>query len=214
MIGVLPTVPLWFFVASAGVSALFGSAISARVYDVKLKLPELVLAIVVPTLLTFSFADHPVEAEKVFWTIALIFSVTILSICQTAERELPFAWIAAMIGLGLISSGRNGADWSSISIAVLSIVTIAWLLGMRRNGRTGMQPIMLIAAALAWHGYAVIPDLAVLAGGALLLVRIAYELIDPVAPTCIPIPKADRSLPLAPALGFAQLTIWLGGPIL
>lgn len=214
MSGLLPTVPLWFFAASAGVSALFGSAVSTRIYDVKLKLPELVLAISIPPLLTFSFARQPVETEMMIWTVTLVFIVTTLSICQVAGRELPLSWVAVMIGLGLISSARDGADWAAVSISVLSIVAVVWVVGAWRQGNAGGSPIILVAAALAWHGIAAIPDLAVLTGGALLLVRVAYELIDPVAPSCLPIPKVDRSLPLAPALGFAQLTIWLGGPIL
>jgi len=216
MFGFLPSVPLWIFVASAGISALFGSILCAQLYDLKLKLPEQILAISLPALLTLAMASQSVGLETVLWTVALIFCVTMLSIADASHRAVPLKWVAAMILTGLICNARIGADWYVSGLAIASIFSITWIIGARHliKDQSSMRQVAPIAVALAWHGFAAIPDLAVLSGAALLLVRITSGLINPATPTCLPVPKPDTSLPLAPALGFAQLTIWLGGPIL
>ncbi len=209
--------PIWTFVAVASLSATIGAMVASQFDGVSVRPNTYLSATATPAVLVFLFVQGPVPLTFALWSMVLILGLSGLAVIDAVTRTVPDILSVPLIPLGLLhatASGAPGLVFGSAAIGIIVLGLAVHLLFRARTAWLGGGDVLLLAAAVAWFGPAVLPDLLFLTC-LLLLIRLGLDqLVDLGPATCIPVArKTDRALPLAPALGAAQLLVWLGGPV-
>lgn len=209
--------PVWSFVAIASLSATIGAMLASQFDGVRVPPNTYLGATATPALMALVLVPGPVPLGFALWSMVLILGLSGLAVIDAASRTVPDILTLPLIPLGLIHAQMNGAPSLVFAVAILGLVgaALALHLALRRQADwLGAGDVLLLAGAVAWFGPANLPDLMFLTG-LLLLTRLGLgHLIDLRPATCVPVARGtDRALPLAPALGAAQLLIWMGGPV-
>lgn len=208
--------PVWTFVVVASLSASLGAMVAAQFEAVKVHPNVYLLTTATPALLALWLVDAPVPLIYALWSMALILALSGLAVIDAVTRTVPDMLTLPLIGVGLLHAQANGAPAAVFAIAafclIATAVAVPQLLRLR-GGWIGGGDVLLLAGAIAWFGPAMLPDILFLTG-VILLARFGLSRLIELGPaTCVPVARApDRSVPLAPSLGAAQLLIWMGGP--
>ncbi|WP_347313402.1 A24 family peptidase [Defluviimonas sp. SAOS-178_SWC] len=209
--------PIWCFVAIASLSATIGAMLASQFDGVRVPPNTCLGATATPAILALLLVPGPVPLGFALWSMVLILGLSGLAVIDAVSRTVPDILTVPLIPLGLLHAEMNGAPGLVFALAALGVIGIAIAahMALRRQATwLGAGDVLLLAGAVAWFGPAVLPDILFLTG-LLLLIRLGLgELIDLRPATCVPVARrADRAMPLAPALGAAQLLVWLGGPV-
>lgn len=208
--------PTWTFVVLASLSGSIGAMLATQFDAVRVHPNIYVLATGTPAILALILVQSPVSLTFALWSAVLILVLSALTVMDAVTRTVPDLLTLPLIPLGVLHAQMSGAPGMVFALAALSVIALAVagrVLIRRSEGWIGEGDILLIAAAVAWFGPAMIPDILFLTG-AILLARLCLGRVIDLGPAaCIPVPrKINHALPLAPSLGAAQLLIWMGGP--
>lgn len=171
-------------------------------------------AIAAAPVLAYFLIQTPVPMAFAGWSFVLIAGLTCLTVIDAQTRTVPDLVAIPMVILGLIHAATQDGLLISFAVSSLGVVGIGMLVGLVTKNRgvwIGGGDVLLFAGALAWLGPAVAPDVIFLTGLGLLVVY-SFRSIMRFAKLAAPY-SPDHFMPLAPALGLAQMTIWLGGPL-
>ncbi|MGB3317155.1 MAG: A24 family peptidase [Albidovulum sp.] len=210
------SLPIWTFVALASLSASIGAMLAAQFDAVKVHPNIYVLATGTPAILALILVQAPVPLTFALWSAVLILVLSGLTVMDAMTCTVPDVLTLPLILLGVLHaqmSGASGMVFAGAAMSVIAIAVAARCLFRCGDGWVGDGDVLLFAAAVAWFGPAMLPDILFLTG-IILFVRLCLGRVIDLGPaTCIPIPqKFDHAIPLAPSLGAAQLLIWMGGP--
>lgn len=209
--------PIWSFVAVASLSASIGAMLASQFDAVKVHSNTYLLTTATPAALALLLVRNPVPLDFALWSMLLILVLSTLAVMDAVTRTVPDFMTLPLILIGLVHAQMHGASGIVFAAAALCIIAAAsagaFLLRLR-SGWIGGGDVLLLAGAVAWFGPAMLPDILFLTG-LMLFARLCLSHIVDLGPaTCVPVPRnIDRSLPLAPSLGAAQLLIWMGGPL-
>lgn len=208
------TISIWLFILAIGLAATVGGSLAWLFNGVARRPLVLVCAVAVPVLLAVSLIEEPVPAAFAGWSLILIAGLTCLTVIDAQTRTVPDLVAIPMIALGLIHAATLDGFFTSFAIASFGIIGLGMLVGLlmkNRSGWIGGGDVLLFAGALAWLGPAVAPDIMLLTGVGLVILFSGRYLMH------IAGLKNDQNpedfMPLAPALGLAQMAVWLGGPL-
>lgn len=211
------SLPVWSFVAIASLSATIGAMLASQFDGIRVPPNTYLGATATPAILALLLVPGPVPLSFALWSMVLILGLSGLAVIDAVSRTVPDILTVPLIPLGLLhaqTSGAPGLVFALSALAVLGVAVAVHLALRRRESWFGAGDTLLLAGAVAWFGPAVLPDLLFLTG-LLLTLRLGLGILVDLRPaTCLPVARGgDRALPLAPALGAAQLLIWLGGPV-
>ncbi|MGJ8583844.1 MAG: prepilin peptidase [Marinosulfonomonas sp.] len=171
-----------------------------------------ICATAVPAALMVLLVDGPVPVSKLIWSMILISGLTALFSIDAKTRLVPDLLTIPMIVLGLCHAALQTQLFQVFAVTSIGVILVAYLVSLVMRNKTswiGAGDVLLFSGAMAWFGPGLAPDLLVLTGAFILLWFLAAKLLPTTEPA-----SGDRFLPLAPALGAAQVAIWMGGPLL
>lgn len=200
-----------------GGAAFAGAGLASAFEKVRVSPQSYVVTTLVPVGLAWALAPLPLSLGAIWWTLVLVFAVCALGLIDAKTRTVPDAISVPMIALGVLHAAQAGAPHLLFGMAAVGLILLCVLFRYVRRGGVpwaGGGDVLLLAGAIAWFGPWMIPDLLIITG-ILLLIRFAWSSLPlPDAEACIPRKITEGSyIALAPALGTAQLAVWMGGPL-
>lgn len=208
-------IPAWAFVAIATLSATLGAMVATQFEAVRLHASTFLATIAIPGMLAMLLVEGPVPLSFALWTMLFVLVLSGLSAMDAVTRTVPDMLTVPLILIGLVHAKANGAPAPVFAVSALAVIGCGVICARILPGRTGWiggGDVLLVAGAVAWFGPAMLPDI-VLLTGLILFVRLCLgRILDLGPPSCVPV--RSPGLPLAPALGAAQLLVWMGGPLL
>lgn len=199
----------------AGTLAAGLGVIVARLFEPDNKIWIDGCAVFVPVALMIFLVDGPVPVSQLIWSMVLISGLTALFSVDAKARMVPDLLTIPMIMLGLAHAALQTHLFLIFAMTSIGVILAAYLISLvtpKKTSWIGAGDVLLFSGAMAWFGPGLAPDLLVMTGGFVLLWVLVSKLLPrPAAPEQSP---ADRFLPLAPALGTAQIAVWMGGPLL
>jgi prepilin signal peptidase PulO-like enzyme (type II secretory pathway) len=217
MTGEAILIPAWTFVAVASLSASLGAMVAALFDAVRLSAGTFLATTATPAVLAIALVEGPVPLSFAAWTTVLVLVLSGLSAMDSVTRTVPDLLTVPLILLGLVHAAANDAAAALFAGSALVVIGFGAAVARILPGRTnwiGGGDVLLLAAAVAWFGPAMLPDILLLTGLILSIHLFLGRLVDLEPATCVPVrPRAVRGLPLAPALGSAQLLVWMCGPL-
>lgn len=200
-------IPIWIHAVLAGAAGFAGIWLAAQLDGVRVGATMSALTTVILVGLAIFLVPGPASALDVGWSIVLITGLTALAAVDARTRTVPDLVSVPMIALGLAHAAMQGGLLVVFTISAAVIVMLGMLMGRilaKGPGWMGSGDVLLLAGAVAWFGPAMLPDLLLISAIALIAEVVVLRLVRrPIGP----------DLPLAPALGLAQIVIWLGGPL-
>lgn len=168
----------------------------------------------------FWLLPGPVPLAFAAWTFVMVLGLAALAAIDGATREVPDFLTLPMIALGLAHAATLPGAFiifgaTALVVIVLGIV-VARLMRGKDDGPVGGGDILLFAGAAAWLGPLVLIDVILISAFLLVVQWTTRQVTKRRArgPGDPPVGLDFADLPLAPALGFAQATVWLGGTLL
>ncbi len=205
--------PVWAFASVTGLASFLGVRLADRFDGIRIGPAASTLVALAAALATFWLAPGPASLPQTAWTVVLIAALACLGVIDAQTRTLPDLISVPLIFLGLTHAALQGGLLLTFAVSAATAIglgAIAGALLRQRPGWMGSGDVLLIAAALAWVGPALLPDLMLLSA-VLLIAQSAARLV--LARLKRPYTDPDTGLPLAPALGIALAAIWIGGPL-
>ena len=207
-------IPFWAFAAVSGLSCFLGMRWAARFEEVRIGQGSSLLVAVMLTALTVFLVRTPVQPFYAVWSVVLITGLACLAGLDARTRTVPDLVSIPMIGLGLAHAAFQDGLVLVFAGSAACVIALGLLIGRllaHGPGWMGSGDVLLLAGAVAWLGPAMLPDLLLLVAPLLILQRFVQSLSGRRQNSDLGLGRPE--LPLAPALGLAQIVIWLGGPI-
>lgn len=199
----LPPVVLAFASAAA---ALAGAGLARLYPDIRPLTSTVIISVAIAGVLPMLLLAGPVPAAAALWSVVLVVPLAAIALVDLGSRTIPDLFVLPLIVLGLAHAWLTGPHGTPFAIAALAIVGAGGLGALILRGRAGWigaGDVLLAAAAVAWVGPGLLPDLMIAAALAMLAHAGLARLFRPPA----------GQLPLGPSLTFAIALLWFGGPI-
>lgn len=205
-------------VAIIALSALTGSLLASLFSGVRLSPHLFLFAAFAPAILAAILLVPPRMApSNLSWTALLVSALVCLALIDAKTRTVPDMISVPMILLGIAHAMVMNEPYLVFTVSAVGLIVLSAAIHFILKGGTdwiGGGDVLLLSGSVAWFGPAMIPDILVLTTAILGLQLLVSRVHLPNPDICLPHhTQVQRYVPLAPALGAAQLAIWFGGPL-
>lgn len=202
------------FLIIVGAAIIGGQWLGSRYSDVDHSLPFAIFSTIVALAAARMLTNGPIPVGFSIWTVPLFIGLSSIALIDFKTRTVPDLIVVPLVVLGLAHSAffDDLLFPAAIGVGVIILFSLAnSLIFKSESGFLGGGDVLLLAAAVAWLGPGLLPDVLFLAAvflifqGLFVFVKLQFSSNGEW--------QGVRYLPFGPAIGMSMAIVWIAGPI-